>query len=394
MSGDYVFPLPQNLEPTKFRCVTFYVPDEVDWYMSFWGWLYEMGYGKRYQKNPTKDGVRVAAVWQKVIDDGRVNFLKRLCEPPVDRGDEFEEDMNLCDNIRFQNGVLQVKCCGEWVAVDGQSTQGAGGGGQPGAGAPQPGPQTCQNYGGDIGGGGPWYLPTTVNSGDTLELSGMGGAFYGGSLYWYCPDGSRFIGGICTGITDTNAGSQLPSVPIGRLIAQIGSTYYDIQPGPFTVPAGYSNAPVTLVQNTPTLVTGDGDVSFTITVCNNQPLPGVIDITYSGGLGVGPATCKAGDVLTITSVFYSPSGDYVGYPQFSQCVKIQVLSVGGYTPDPRSNATFWTWKTCDGTNHVCDRPDSCDGSDPTVFDITACIEEYQLISSTPFTMVIKVLAAC
>lgn len=178
--------------------------------------------------------------------------------------------MNLCDNIRFNNGKLQVMCCGAWTDVSGQSSQGIGGS-QPGPSDQPPANGGCMDYQGNMGGAAPWYVPTVVSSGDTINVHDLSGAFYDNfETFWFCPDGGRFFV-ECSNQTFTDAGSQMPAVPIGRIVAKIGTTYYDILGSTFTVPSGHSNDPVQLEMNTPTRNGSGGDVSFTVTVCNNQP---------------------------------------------------------------------------------------------------------------------------
>lgn len=282
---NYLLPLPDELHPQKFRCVTFYVPDDVQWYMSFWGWLSEMSFGKRWQRDSAHNGLIAAALWDKIIADARVNFLQRLCDPvPCPPIDEGEDEMSLCETLRFQDGKLQALCCGVWEDITGQPSQGIGGGGQPGDGSPQPAAGGgCQDYTGNMGGATPWYVPTSVSSGDTISIHDTSGLFYNAAdTFWFCPDGNRFFI-TCQNQTFTDPSSQMPAVPMGRIVAKIGSTYYDVLGGVFTVPSGHTNDPVQLEMNTPLPAGSGGDVQFTITVCNNATAAwsSVLDLTTS-----------------------------------------------------------------------------------------------------------------
>lgn len=62
----------------------------------------------------------------------------------------------------------------------------------------------------------------------------------------------------------------MPAVPTGKVIVKIGSTYYDAQPGPFTVPGGHSNDSLTVLFNLIAGANNGGQMSFQVTVCNNQ----------------------------------------------------------------------------------------------------------------------------
>jgi len=221
--------------------------------------------------------------------------LEQLCGTSA-AGDDC--DMGCC--LRFQNGVLQELNCGVWTDVAGQPAGGIFSPGQPGAGSPQPTPGGgCQLYHANLPGNGVWLLPTTVSTGDTLLISGEVGVSYNNvSLDWYCPDGSVFFAGLCTGITQLDGGNPLPSVPTNKIIAFIGGTAYDVEGPMFTVPGGISNQQVQFQVNIASLSDGGGSVGFDVEVCNNQlgtfthtfdfttsPSGWVLDPAYSPGLG-------------------------------------------------------------------------------------------------------------
>jgi len=141
-----------------------------------------------------------------------------------------------------------------------------------GTGTKQPTPGGgCQDYhinvpAGSVGA----LIPAVLNTGDTIALSGLDGVWYGGSVTWYTPEGFVFFAGP-TPAQNFSGSSQMPAVPIGKVILLLDGVYYDTLPGPFTVPGGVSNKQGTLLMNTDTPSTASGQISLNATVCNNQP---------------------------------------------------------------------------------------------------------------------------
>jgi hypothetical protein len=134
-----------------------------------------------------------------------------------------------------------------------------------------------------------------VSSGDTINIHDTSGAFWSGYRHeWFCADGESFFI-VCSGFKYYDSGSQMPSVPTGKLIAKIGSTYYDVLGSTFVVPGGISNAPVQLEMNTPPSTDDSGgDVAFTVTICNNQAAEWTITLDFTTNprgfvAGTGPA---------------------------------------------------------------------------------------------------------
>lgn len=263
------FQIPDVIDPPNTICLTMTVPDDPIHIANLLGALYGLCFGPNYTSDNAHSATELVQVWRRYYSTIKLDN----CPVPGDTPliDEYEDEMSLCEQLRFQNGVLQAYCCGKWEDITGQPSQGIGGGGQPGAGSPQPAPGGgCQDYQGNMGGAAPWYLPTSVSTGDTIDVHDISGAFYDAfNSRWFCPDGSEFFV-TCIGISFTDSGSQMPTVSTGRLIAKIGSVYYDVQGSTFTVPGGHTNDPVQFEMNTPTPAGSGGNVAFTVTVCNNQ----------------------------------------------------------------------------------------------------------------------------
>jgi len=261
------WPLPQVVHPTGSLCFQINVPNEPAYIGAFYGAIWALTYSRNWQRDPAHQAAEVSRVWSKIFFDLRPGGCSPPA-PPFGHGIEQEDFMPLrvdCDCNVF------VTCCDgteKQILTADQVNQLLVNGG---AGTPQPQPGGgCQIYHMSVPAGAVGQLiPTVVNSGDTIELSNLAGAWYGGSVTWYCPDGFVFFAG-CTGATNLSGGSQMPSVPIGRVIALINGTYYDIQGSTFTVPGGVSNQQVTLLMNTDTVSTASGSVTLDAQVCNNQ----------------------------------------------------------------------------------------------------------------------------
>lgn len=260
--------LPGNLYPPDKICYQVEIPNDPAYEKAFIGALYDTSLWLSWQRDADHKGILAAQVMRDVWYQTLASRNKCGSLPGPGPGIEQEDLMPLrvdCDCNVF------VTCCDGTekqllTAEQVRALLSQGGNGTP---QPQPG-GGCQKYSLTIPAGSVGALiPTIVSSGDTIELSNLAGAWYGGSVTWYCPDGSVFFID-CSSATNLNGGSQIPGSPIGRVIALINGTYYDILGSAFTVPGGITNAQVTLLMNTDTPSTASGSVALDATVCNNQ----------------------------------------------------------------------------------------------------------------------------
>lgn len=249
------------------------------------------------------------------------------------------EDCMCC--LRVQNGVLQTLNCGVWEDVPGQPPGGFFNTPQPSDQQPLPQPGGgCQQYHASMPGNGIWLLPAPVSTGDTIDVTGMTGISYDSvHVGWYCPGGEEFILGVCTGLTVLEGADPLPSVPHMKLVAKIGSTFYDVQGGIFTVPGGISSQQVVFQVNDDTLSGNGGNLTFDVLLCNNST--GALTVTYTHGSG--PTGVFFGSVFAVTSA--STGGDERIDIAFSQPVKMSILAQSGYvnvgTPGPSNVWAGW-----------------------------------------------------
>jgi len=254
------------------------VPDDRQHRAAFLGAILSLASAYKWQDDPAHTAKDVAAVWQDIYD--RITFCKP--GPTKLKLSEMEYEMSICEQLRWQDGVLQGLCCGEWTDIAGQPPGGFFNP-QPGGGSPQPQPGGgCETYRASLDGNGLWQLPTYVSTGDTINVTNASGATYNPTTGgWFCPDGSSFILGSCFPSSITDAGNPMPSVQSGRLIAKIDTTYYDVYSGPFTVPGGITGKPVTFLINYDNPAGSTGALTFNVEVCNNQSAAWshVIDLT-------------------------------------------------------------------------------------------------------------------
>lgn len=261
------FNLPTVVAPKDTVCYKINVPNDPAHIQAFLGVLYDLTLWVSWQRDAAHTGVQAAQVWKKIWSD-LVQSTDCDCPTPIA---ESEYEMSICEQLRFQNGVLQALCCGEWVTITGQPSQGIGGSGQPGDGSGSPAPGACQSYHAQMNGNEQWLCPAVVNAGDTVQVTNLTGAWNDGSVNWYCPTGQQFFAGDCTTSTTLNGADPLPTQPHMTLLTKIAGVYHNIGDGvSFTVPGGVTNALLILQPNDASLGDNSGEITFNIQVCNNQ----------------------------------------------------------------------------------------------------------------------------
>jgi hypothetical protein len=245
--------------------------------------------------------LRVDRTWENDADraTGEASLLlsqfmnAMSCEvQQANHGVEGDDCMGCC--LRWNDGILQILSCGEWVDVPGQ-TGGQPIPTQPGAGSPQPSAGGgTQRYCGAMSGNSHFYLPTNVNTGDILLFEELRGAWNDGfEVFWHCPDGWLFAAGSCAEpIQYNNAADPLIGTRHMSIVGLIGGTYYDVlqldslgNPQNFTVPAGIVDQPVTLVANNDPSLHISGEVTFCVNVTNNQVAQNFASVNFRNTAG-------------------------------------------------------------------------------------------------------------
>jgi hypothetical protein len=297
-----VFELPTNLDPPLDLCVQLTIPNDAQYYQQLWSLINIATYWFAWDRDEAHSGRVVANTWKRIIQT-----LTVCSNGPVPPVGGLIEDFEMPLRVDCDCNVF-ITCC------DGTEKQLLTADqvrklliGQPGNGAPQPPPNGgCVTYDATIPAQGGYLVPTVVNSGDDITILNPDGAWYGGSVWWYCPDGERFFAGSCTGTQDFSGSSQIPAAPIGRIIAKIGTAYYDVEPTTFTVPAGHTNDQVTLLINTDTPSTAAGQVICKVQVCNNQAGSWTSTLDFRVN--------SFASILTVTPGHWVPGTGYEGDP--------------------------------------------------------------------------------
>lgn len=270
MAKEMRWTLPTEVYPAKTRCYLIQIPDERFYVGAFLGAIYNLTLSNNWQRDPDHTAALVSRVWTTIFD----GLVAGGCEvPPIILQDTFtgEELMaSLCESLRFQNGVLQAFCCGEWVDIPGA-------GSAPGSGVEQPtgdgplAPGACATYNAVLDGNGKWLLPVPVNANDVITISTVSGAWNDGTIDWNCPNGDNYILGVCNGTPEASlTGDPVPLAPHMALVALIGATVPVWQYAyntTFTVPAGVTDANVTFQANDSDLTDNSGRISFTVSIC-------------------------------------------------------------------------------------------------------------------------------
>lgn len=284
MTREYFQPIPDNLNPTGRRCVKLYIPDDPQWIRMFWGFLWGLTRWYTYERDTVQSGLQIGAVWRQIWSDSHIAFDNDLeCDaPPLERLIEgWVDDMNICTNLRFNNGKLQGLCCFndetgemEWVDIRGQ---GEGviddtavtpeGTNRPGSGV-----TTCLNR--QLDANNILQFPWPVDNNDIVTISQIRGAWNDGTTAWYCPDGTPYVLNACVGVQGHAMGDPDTTAYHMQLIAFDGTAYYPVTDGvPITIAGLAQRQMLTIFANDAPLSDNAGTISFKICVEDNSAPP-------------------------------------------------------------------------------------------------------------------------
>lgn len=267
--------LPTNKEPTGTRCITLEIPDDDEWEQQAFSELYRLGLWMLWERDLDKSGAPVARRWRRALDtwahcDGTPT--------PID-GVEWDDDMAICESLRWHEGVLQGYCCGEWVDIP---TDGVapipGSGGQPGSGSrPGPGASTCFNV--TLPATGRWLMPMGVQDGDIITITNRDGAWSDGDIFWQCSDGTPFVFGACIGSRVHELDDPDSILYHGQLAIQYGTLFFSGTDGPVTLSGLSGLQQLVLRPNFLPAANASGEVNLKICI-ENGDAPPVADWTY------------------------------------------------------------------------------------------------------------------
>lgn len=314
--------LPEVVNPPDSLCVLIPVPNDRYHIAAFLGAIYQLTRPYSWQNDTAHTALAVGAVWQPIFDALRLQMCSDFdCPITIE---ESEIDVSVCEQIRFNpaTGLFEGWCCGSWSAISGQPSNGFAPNSAPMNGSPVPGAGQCTVYQGTLNANEQWLCPAVVNTGDTIQITVLRGAWTDGSGIWYGPNSTTYFGGIYVPNTIINGADPLPASPHMGILSKINGAYHYLGDlASFTVPAGVVNKLLILQANDATLSDDSGQITFSITVCNNQPLnwTSIVDFRVSNygsyALGSGGTVTYTPGVgwvfsLPVTSSGYSVELDH------------------------------------------------------------------------------------
>lgn len=282
--------LPNTTNPVGRKCFSLSVPDDPSYIAAYRGAILELASAYNWEDDEAHTAKEVANVMRDCIEAGEcsnMEFIQRDCDLFVVIGgvETLIYTAQTCINNNIADGTL-AKANSGYLGV--------------------PSIGDCHVYEVTVKPGNTFVLPNVVNSGDTVQLSNwQGGATDWGlaETLWICPSGTTYVLGECSDIlrVPTLYGTDpLQSAPHLAIIAQIGSTYYDVwsslsgtTPGIFTVPQGIVNQPIRILMNIGSGVslTATGEMWGEVVLCNYSHWCKEWDFTLSnGGFTVRPGT--------------------------------------------------------------------------------------------------------
>lgn len=262
--------LPEVVNPPDSLCFTVNVPNERYHIAAFLGAIYELAKPYSWQNDALHTAIDVGAVWRDIFYSLAPSACETDCPVNIE---EMTVDMSVCEQIRYNpaTGLFEGLCCGSWSAISGQPANGFAPSPAPGPGTTVPKPGACTVYQGTLRANEQWLCPAVVNTGDTVQITFQTGAWTDGSGIWYGSNSTTYFGGIYVPNSVLNGADPLPASPHMGLLSKINGAFHYLGDGAaFTVPAGVSNKLLILQANDASLTDDSGQITFSVTVCNNQ----------------------------------------------------------------------------------------------------------------------------
>lgn len=276
--------LPANPDPPDTVCIMARVPNDPAYVDAFWGAILDLGAGFKWADDSAHTAIlasrRMRQMYYEMVENNCIpapNIINSPC-PSCCEG---------CMAVRWNGCTLEEYDCSTqtWIPVP-SINQPCVSNPAPGGGQTPPGPGLCQKYGLQFTADALTPLPFLVNTGDTIEVLAEVGAGTDGTVNWYCPDGSFFVAGACVGGGAPLTGDPLVGANHMSVVIKIGSAYYPLVSGIFTVPGSVVNQQVYIGVNDATLSDNHGTYGINLNYCNNQAVtPGAwcheLDFTVS-----------------------------------------------------------------------------------------------------------------
>lgn len=262
-----LFPLPDNLNPSKTVCYTIQIPDDPAYINLFLGALYELTFWFNYDRNELRWGRQVALNFLHAIET-----LRKCSDSPSNCGGGGDVELMIRQN---PDNCLQIQSSADgthWCTfID--FTNCFPSSSQPGGGTPQPTPGGgTATYCVTVQANNAFLVPFAVNAGDLLSVTNASGATNDGNFThgWRCPDGSLFVAGVCQPSYVFEGTDPLPLTRHQALIWNIDGSYYPAMEGAVLVPSGVVNGTATLQINDAPLADNYGSFDVCVDVTNNS----------------------------------------------------------------------------------------------------------------------------
>ena len=289
-----LFPVPTPAAPSQMRCVSVYIPDSMDHLAAFAGALALLGKWNSWQKDEAHSARLAALAWQQCNLRGIHDCENGDLLIGIDLGDDMGQNIRISPD---DSCIIQMWCIDHWEDWYDPRKCIVTGSAQP-SGDGELDAGECATFTAKLDGNGKWLLPVPVSAGDTIAISSAVGGWWDGNVLhaWNCPSGLTYALGACVSAGATDAGSPIPSLSIGRLIAQIGSFYLDAFNQVIPVPSGITDENVYFQMNDATLGDNAGSVSFGVEVCKASEDNTVL-LNYLSGSG--PASAEFGESFIV-----------------------------------------------------------------------------------------------
>jgi hypothetical protein len=256
--------LPDVIDPPRI-CFQIEVPNDRQHLAAFRGAILNLAAAYKWQDDVAHTAKQVAAVWDDI-------YTKiRTCEPDNsgNLGVWIEDFMTTGFRVDPDNNcILQTWCIDHWETFWDIS-------GCVATNATQSSPQgdltpgQCQTFHVALQGNSKYLLPVPIDDNYTIQISNAQGGWWDGNILhaWNCPSGLTFAFGACLSAGVTDAGSPIPSLSIGRLIAEIDGVFYDAFNRTIVVPPATGSQNMYFQMNDASLADNQGSISFDLTVC-------------------------------------------------------------------------------------------------------------------------------
>lgn len=342
--------LPDTIEPANTRCFLVEIPDEIHYIAAFKGALYNLTLWGNWQADDDHNGTlaaqRMLEAYASIqeVDCNMANLQFRACESGC--GFEYSTDGVTWTCIDLTGCIETI-----WDEKLAQAFDD----GFFGPGVGQSGPQepplagTCRTYHVRQICGQMWHSPSPIRAGDTVRITNATGGWSVGELAWYCPDGSRFLLGICDDTLKTHVEGDLlnPDAYHMEVIGVVGGVYFNALDSLYVVPEGTELTDFYLLANTDATTEPSGEITYDVEVCSGGWThvfdfrsgesafwtPHVFDLhtyaTYEAGIGYG-----------VNYNLHAVALDTVDWPVDLNCTITIELDRVPSGPDPHCVASF------------------------------------------------------